>query len=388
LSTNSGADNTQTATIEESRRQRRSQLPKPYPDPAQWDSNLEAVLSSDPRRRANYELFQKRQKTPNVDYLPTMLDIENVSRCNFRCTMCQVSDWGPNFQRSNDMTLEQFKELIDEQYGLISIKLQGMGEPLLGRDVFFNMIRYARSKHIWVRSTNNGSLLHYRDNYKKLIDSGINEVQQSIDGATKETYETIRRGANFDLVINNCKRLNDYCDELSVLRTRMAVVLQQGNLHEFFDLIELGAQTGFKRVTFFLSLNGWGQESWTKTNRATTVEDHVTPDMAERAIQLGRSLGTEVTFWDVTEKYSTHSRETICTWPFERSFVSSDMRVVPCCMIANPDVSDLGDAKRFIAEWHGEPYQEFRRAHLEGRIPDICKACYYDRDTSRNGGSQ
>ena len=131
MSTNSGADNTQTATIEESRRQRRSQLPKPYPDPAQWDSNLEAVLSSDPRRRANYELFQKRQKTPNVDYLPTMLDIENVSRCNFRCTMCQVSDWGPNFQRSNDMTLEQFKELIDEQYGLISIKLQGMGEPLL-----------------------------------------------------------------------------------------------------------------------------------------------------------------------------------------------------------------------------------------------------------------
>jgi hypothetical protein len=28
-----------------------------------------------------------------VDYYPIKLDIENVSRCNFRCTMCAVSDW-------------------------------------------------------------------------------------------------------------------------------------------------------------------------------------------------------------------------------------------------------------------------------------------------------
>ena len=105
----------------------------------------------------------------DVDYLPVKLDIENVSRCNFRCTMCQVSEW-PKGRRARDMTLDEFKRLIDQQYSLVEIKIQGQGEPTLQGDDFIAMISYARSKAIWVRVITNGSLLHLRDNYKKLID--------------------------------------------------------------------------------------------------------------------------------------------------------------------------------------------------------------------------
>ena len=110
--------NTQKLTsteIEENRKYRRTQLPKPYPDPEQWDSNLKAALESDSRRKANYDLSLRAEKSVDVDYLPIRLDVENVSRCNYRCTMCQVSDWGPSFQRAPDMTLEEFKGLVDEQ---------------------------------------------------------------------------------------------------------------------------------------------------------------------------------------------------------------------------------------------------------------------------------
>src|SRR5271156_1672443 len=106
--------------------------------------------------------------------------------------MCQVSDW-PGYKRADDMTLAQFKELIDAQYGPIEIKLQGMGEPPLGRDDFLAMIRYARSRHIWVRTTTNASILRHKDNCKRLVETGVNEIQISIDGATKETFERIRR---------------------------------------------------------------------------------------------------------------------------------------------------------------------------------------------------
>jgi pyrroloquinoline quinone biosynthesis protein E len=55
------------------------------------------------------------------------------------------------------------------------------------------------------------------------------------------------------------------------------------------------------------------------------------------------------------------------------------MRYVPCCIIGNPEVSDLGDARQLTAEWHGKSVADFRRAHLAGDIPAVCKSCYKPR---------
>ena len=372
--------------LQNNRSYRRTQLPTPYPDPQAWETNLKAALDSDPRRKGNYERFLSAGKSVDVDYLPVRLDIENLSRCNFHCTMCQVSDWGPKDQRAGDMSFEQFKSLVDQQYGLVDIKLHGMGEPLLGRDEYFRMIHYARSKHIWVRTTTNGSLLHFRDNYKKLVESGVNEVQISFDGAIKETFEEIRRGSKFELVVDNCRLINEYCNARDLLVTRMWVLLQRSNIHEFLDFVGLAHDMGFKRLTYSLNLQAWGQERWENVNQEETAEDSVTPELAEEAIQIGRRLGLEVTFWNITSKYSTKDRESLCPWPFNWAYVSSDMRVVPCCMVANPEVADLGDAADFTTTWNSESYREFRRAHLEGRIPDVCQLCYETNDVSAANG--
>jgi pyrroloquinoline quinone biosynthesis protein E len=238
------------------------------------------------------------------------------------------------------------------------------------------MIRYARSKHIWVRSTNNGSLLHYAGNYKKLIDSGINEAQVSVDGTTKHSFEKIRRGGNFKLVMDNCKLLNDYCNELGLLRTRMWTVLQRDNQAEFLDFIPLAHELGFPRATFSMAMTDWGQDHWTKANAEASVDDAITPEVAEKAIELGRGLGVQVTFWNSVGKNDTQSPEHLCRWPFQWAFISSDMRVAPCAIISNPDVHELGDARRFTQTWNSQTYREFRLAHLEGRIPVVCRGCY------------
>ena len=147
-------------------------LPKPEPSAgmAALKAELELALAADPRKKANYERYlASRRRSAVVDYLPITLDIENVSRCNFRCTMCVVSDW-PKGKRGPDMQLADFKRMIDDQFGLVVIKLQGIGEPTMQGDPYFEMIKYARSKHIWVRSTTNASLLHLKDRYKKMIE--------------------------------------------------------------------------------------------------------------------------------------------------------------------------------------------------------------------------
>lgn len=358
-------------------------LPVPQPNFFDFRWNRFLALASSPRKLWNYYKFKGRKRTVIVNYLPITLDVEPVSRCNFHCTMCQVSDW-PKYKRAEDMEFEDFKKIIDTQHGLLEVKLQGYGEPMLARDKFFEMVKYARRKHIWVRTTTNASLLHLNDNYKKLIDSGINEVQISIDGTCKETFEKIRRGSKFEKVVENCKLINAYSEEKGVVRTRMWSTMQAGNVGEFFNYIDLAKEMGFKRLTYSLILHGFGQDKWVATNESNNAVGFVTEEMGWEAIERGKRAGIEVTFWRATDKYSTKSVDTLCGWPFERVFISSDLRIVPCCLISNPKTADLGDAKEFLSHWNGPVFQEYRRAHLEGTVPKYCKECYEPKEKKKN----
>lgn len=354
------------------------QLPKPEPAAGiqAYRRERRRALARSPRRLWNFAKYNfSRRRSAKVSYLPIKLDIENISRCNFRCTTCQVSDWKQG-KRAGDMSLDNFRALLDEQYGLVEIKLQGMGEPLMQGDDFFEMIRLARAHHIWVRTVTNGSLLHLRDNFKKLIDSGVNEVQISIDGAKKSTFEAIRRGADFETVLENCRRINAYCKARGLERTKMWTVVQRANEGELCDLVDLAADLGFSTQVFALNLVDWGNPDWRVRNDAVSVLDHFSCRTARELIERGESRGVKVRFWIAVERFRAGSPGTICPWPFERTFVSSDSRIVPCCVIANPDNFELNGAKGAAGIWKGRDYRAFRQAHLDGRIPDVCKSCY------------
>lgn len=341
----------------------------------------ELCLSASPEKRQNFERYMSsNRRGPVADYFPIKLDIENVSRCNFRCIMCVVNDWGPRRQRAEDMSLDAFKALIDEQIGLVEIKLQGIGEPLLQGDDFFEMIKYARDRHIWVRTTTNCSLLHLHDNYKKLIDSGVNEVQMSVDGADKETFERIRRGSKFGRVMENCQLINDYARDQGRRVTKMWTVVQQDNYAqvEGLDLVDLAADLGFRDQAFAFSLTDWGRSEWREQNDSVTVQDGLTDELGRRIMARAEDRGVKVGFWRVTSKYDASSKDTLCPWPFERSMVTSDHRVTPCCAIGDPDSFEFENTagKSFREVWNSDEYREFREAHLSGNIPPVCQGCY------------
>lgn len=356
----------------------------PPPEPAAglqaYEHERELALSRSPECRANYERYlASRRRSAVVDYYPIKLDIENVSRCNFRCTMCAVSDWHKG-KRAADLSLESFRRLIDEQVGLVEIKLQGLGEPTMQRDDYFAMIRYARGKHIWVRTTTNASLLHLNNNYRKIIDADVNELQISVDGASKQVYETIRRGANYERVMSNIARVNAYARERGVDRTKMWTVVQRDNLNELEALVDLAAELGFSNQVFSLELTDFGIEHWQKLNSAVSVEHNLDVDFLLRLMDRGKERGVRVKFWNITSKYDTSSVDMLCPWPFERAYIASDERVVPCCYIGNPDVAEIRrDTKSeagFSAVWFGDAFRTFRQAHLDGNIPDFCRGCY------------
>ena len=348
--------------------------PQPVPDLNAYLRERRICLSRSPEKLANFVAFlQADRRAEQPAYWPTRMDFENVSRCNFHCTMCKVSEW-PKGRRGDDLRLEDFKTVIDQQVGLVEIKVQGLGEPTLQRDDYFEMIRYARQRHIWVRTTTNASLLHLHGNARKLVDSGVNEIQISIDGADKATFESIRRGSVFEQVVENCALINRLCAERGIERTKMWTVVQKGNRHQLADLVELAARIGFKSMAFSLDLVDFGMADWRRRNDAVNVDASLKRDEALALLDLAARHGVKLAFWSVTAKYRAPDK--ICPWPFERAYLSSDLRVVPCCVIGDPDVCEVGRGVDLAAVWHGEALTEFRRRHLAGDIPAVCKGCY------------
>ncbi len=350
-------------------------LPRPEPSAgvAAYEGERAACLARDPRKQENWQRYLAAARgRADVDYLPVKLDIENVSRCNFACQMCAVSKWRKG-KRADDMSLEAFRRLIDEQYGLVEIKLNGLGEALMQGDDYFKMIRYARERRIWVRMTTNASLLHLRENYRKLVGSDVNEIDISIDGADVQTFEGIRINGNFDRVLENCRLLNGHCADLGIVRTKMWTLVQRANVNRLNAHVRLAAELGFKHLVFSLQMHGWADEALEKRNRAQMVT--LDEMYLARLVDDGKRDGVRVSFWDVSEKFEAKAGKR-CPWPFERAVVSSDLRTVPCCMIGDPDAFEIGKGKGFLENWTGDEYRAFRKAHLDGEIPAVCKGCY------------
>ena len=352
-----------------------SRLPRPEPSagPQAYHEELLACLALDPRKGDNYQRYldyMSGARTAEVGHLPIKLDVENVSRCNFACTMCAVSTW-PKGKRAEDMPLSEFRRLIDEQYGLVEIKLNGLGEALMQGDEYFEMIRYARERRIWVRMTTNASLLHLRDNVRKLIESGVNEIDISIDGADAATFEGIRVQSSFEQVRRNCLRLNLALEARGLARTKMWTLVQAANAEHLEDHVALADRLGFRRLVFSLQLHGWGSDAMAERNRQAMVE--MSHDRAMGLVALGSRRGVRVSFWDVSAKFD---REHLCPWPFSRAVVTSDLRTVPCCMIGDPDAFEIGRGETLMQAWTGGEYRAFRQAHLDGQVPKVCEGCY------------
>jgi MoaA/NifB/PqqE/SkfB family radical SAM enzyme len=178
----------------------------------------------------------------------------------------------------------------------------------------------------------------------------------------------------------NIVLINHFARERGVERTKMWTVAQHGNLHELEALVDHAAELGFTNQVFSLELTDLGLSRWHEINAAASAEQSLDIDFLLGLVERGKARGVRVCFWNITSKYSTVSAEALCPWPFERAYISSDQRVVPCCFIGNPDVAEIGTApgkaSDFASVWFAPDFRAFRQAHLDGDIPAYCRGCY------------
>lgn len=141
-----------------------------------------------------------------ISNYPVVAYVEPTLYCNLRCPACPTG-LRLGLRPAATLKWELFKTFIDEvgDY-LFELFMYNWGEPLLHRQTP-EMIAYAKARDMFVLLTTNFSLELSDDYLQRLVDSGLDTLIVSMDGATELTYAHYRRGGDFEQVRRNMQRL-------------------------------------------------------------------------------------------------------------------------------------------------------------------------------------
>lgn len=176
-----------------------------------------------------------RRKT-QLSGLPVEYVVETTAKCNLYCPMCPREIYR---QPKEDMTEEIFDRLLEQCAPAAEhMMLIGLGEPLLDPKIFDRIERCARHGIATLLSTN-GTLLDEQA-AARLLDSPLEHITLSFDGARRETFEFYRKGARFEQVRENFVR---FCRMKHERRARVQIVVQMVRLER--NASEAGEFLGF-----------------------------------------------------------------------------------------------------------------------------------------------
>ena len=168
---------------------------------------------------------------------PLQLELSMSNTCNLQCVMCN-GDWSSSIraQREHRPPLPAvyddafFDDLRRFLPHLERVKFLG-GEPFLAAEtlrVMDLLIETGSSARCHV--TTNGT--QWSPRVERILDLLPVDLTVSIDGATRETYESIRQGARWDQILEHLDRFQERSQSQG---TEMSLVfcLMKQNWHEF-----------------------------------------------------------------------------------------------------------------------------------------------------------
>jgi MoaA/NifB/PqqE/SkfB family radical SAM enzyme len=180
----------------------------------------------------------------------------NPDLCNLNCIMCDThSIYNEKKKQSNRiMPIEIIEKVIQSTHPYLKeIIPSTMGEPLLYPH-FDRLIELVKEYNLKLNLTTNGTFPK-RDveEWAWRILPVASDVKISINGATKETAESIMVGLNFEKQIENIRKFIEVRDE--ILRENInhptitfQVTFMKKNLEELSKILEMAIDMGVDRL--------------------------------------------------------------------------------------------------------------------------------------------
>ena len=167
---------------------------------------------------------------------PYMIDWAITNRCNLDCLHCRGMDKEELDSRTILRVAEEIPSLKPRW-----VIVEG-GEPLLRKELF-EIIEIIHNSNIKIYLISNGMLFN-EDLARRFAKLDVN-LMISIDGADRESYEKIRRGASFERLKKSVAIANKY----GILDS-CPVTIGKQNYNQIDKLFKFAKEVGYKKITF------------------------------------------------------------------------------------------------------------------------------------------
>jgi pyruvate-formate lyase-activating enzyme len=282
----------------------------------------------------------------NLHTYPDRMYIESTNVCNLQCVMCP-NGLGQLNRRKGFMDYGLFTEIVDEMAPHVQMTtLHIWGEPLLHPRIF-DMISYCSSHKLHSEISTNATLLT-EEASRQILDARIGAIYLCLDGATRETYEQVRRRADFDQVSANIRRFIEMKNMRgSGPRVSVQIINIRPTAAEVDQFKAQWTVPGVDRVNI-KAFDSWGGQLQ-EISALRSVDDRV---------QLPAKRYPCPNLW-----YHVH--------------IYWDGSLV-CCDRDFDALNPLGNVRGGVMKaWNGPLMIELRRKHLSGRLDDVpsCSKC-------------
>jgi len=285
----------------------------------------------------------------------------------------------PDLDRdSKTLTLSSFKRIIGQFPYLQKVSLVGAGEPLLNPELF-DIIQYAKTKKLTVGFATNATLLTEATS-RNIVSSGLDWLNISLDGASKEIYEKIRKGANFERVIRNIKKLIEIKEDKKPDVSVWFLALS-GNISELPRLVQLVEELGLRSL-YVQTAHFWCNSIWQEkvANMAIAADSALLKENLRIATDIAKEKGIAFEYVNIPDKATSRA----CKWPWKFPYITTDGYVTPCCLHGtDPKRINFGNLLNddFMNIWNSAKYRDFRNKLKSDKAPTLCSGCpsYYCR---------
>jgi radical SAM protein with 4Fe4S-binding SPASM domain len=322
-------------------------------------------------------------RKPDVCERPYYVQLEVTTHCNLACYMCVRNEV---IKHPRHLPLADFLRLFD-QIRPRRLTLSGAGEPLLNPDLVA-MIAHAGRHGASTMIPSNGTLLRRGELAQGIVEAGLNTMKISIDAATPQTYQAIRRQDCFDQIIEGIRQV-DRIKRQRNSRTpelRLDVVILKENYTELADIVELSRQLNIGTVFFRpLQVTGIGKER-------EEIGRDMDFDGLYRAVREGLAraarLGVRTNLKEVARDFATYQsiyvrkdaamERHVCLLPWVQCFISVKGELSPCCATYTNESFSAGNVfeEGFDAVWNGPRMQALRRQFRGRKNPfAVCRDC-------------
>lgn len=157
--------------------------------------------------------------------------VELSYNCNLSCSMCGFGKAVNPYSKSKFLTFENYKNIL-HQIGdkTKTIRLNGRGESTIHPD-FIEILNYTKEQY---PNVNINLFSNFSFNNKRILDALINNRVQlfiSMDSSEAEELTAIRKGAKFQFIEENIKRLSELPNRPFIIFT-----IQEINIHRIYDI--------------------------------------------------------------------------------------------------------------------------------------------------------